>query len=114
MRTPAGAECRFYYEDFNRGRAIQECRLIARNPASRPWRPRLCKSCPVPAILMANGCPNMALEGSVGSRWLILQQVKVSAYCTLADEPVADPMVGCGRCHGTKWESFREGVRLVE
>jgi hypothetical protein len=99
MRTPAGVECRFYYEDFNRGREIQECRLIADNPRSGPWRPSLCKTCPVPAILRANACPNMVLEAWVGRRWLILGQVKVRAFCTLTQQPVAEPMVGCGHCH---------------
>ena len=32
MRTPAGKECRFYYQDYNRGRNVQECRLIKANP----------------------------------------------------------------------------------
>src|SRR5688572_8219728 len=27
MRTPAGKECDFYYEDFHRGRELQECRI---------------------------------------------------------------------------------------
>jgi len=99
MRTPAGTECKFYYEDFHRGRSKQECRLIQRNPASEPWRPYLCKTCPVPAILRANACPNMVLEARVGRRWGLLRQVKVQAFCLLAMEKVDEPMVGCGRCH---------------
>lgn len=113
MRTPAGIECSFYYEDYNRGREIQECRLIKRNPQSAAWRPKLCRTCPVPAILLANGCSNMALTAHVGWRWLG-RQVKVSAYCTLAGEPVDDPMIGCGRCHGEQWESIRDSLRLGE
>ena len=103
MRTPAGTECKFYYEDFHRGRSRQECRLLQRNPASEPWRPSLCKTCPVPAILWANACPNMVLEGWVGRRWGLLRQVKVRAFCTLSREEVAEPMVGCGRCHEGRW-----------
>jgi len=99
MRTPAGTECKFYYEDFHRGRSKQECRLIQRNPASEPWRPHLCKTCPVPAILRANACSNMVLEARVGRRWGLLRQVKVQAFCLLTMEKVAEPMVGCGRCH---------------
>ena len=99
MRTPAGTECRFYYEDFNRGRETQVCRLIERHPRSEPWRPSLCKSCPIPAILRANSCSNMVLEARVGRRWAILRQVEVRAFCTLTGEVVAEPMVGCGRCH---------------
>lgn len=99
MRTPAGTECKFYYEDFHRGRSKQECRLIQRNPASEAWRPNLCKTCPVPAILRANACPNMVLEAQVGRRWGLLRQVKAQAVCLLVMEKVVEPMVGCGHCH---------------
>lgn len=99
MRTLAGEECKFYYEDFNRGRETQVCRLIERNPGSSAWQASLCKTCPVPAILRANACPNMSLQAQVGRRWLILKQVEVQAFCSLAGGTVAEPMVGCGRCH---------------
>jgi hypothetical protein len=110
MRTPAGTECRYYYEDFMRGREVQECRLLAANPASRAWRPKLCESCPVPAILRANGCTHMSLEAWVGRRWLILPQVRVRAFCSLAQQEVAEPMVGCGRCHEERWRSIQENL----
>jgi hypothetical protein len=110
MRTPAGTECEFYFEDFHRGRSRQECRLIQRNPASAPWRPNLCKTCPVPSILRANACPNMVMEVWVGRRWGLLRQVKVAAFCTLAMEEVAEPMVGCGRCHEGRLRAPGEGV----
>jgi hypothetical protein len=99
MQTPAGTDCRFYYEDYYRGRSVQECRLIKANPNSEPWHPQLCKTCPIPAILRANACPNMVLTAWVGRRWLFFRQVKVKAFCTHAKQAVAEPMVGCGRCH---------------
>lgn len=99
MITPAGTECKFYYEDFHRGRSRQECRLLQRNPASEPWRPNLCKTCPVPAILRANACSNVVLEARVGRRWGLLSRVKVRAFCLLSKVEVAEPMVGCGSCH---------------
>lgn len=111
MRTPAGVECKYYYEDFNRGRQIRECRLIDLNPRSEPWQPSLCRACPVPAILRSNACPNMVLEGWVGRRWLVVKQVKLSAYCRLHDLPVADPMVGCGHCHEAHWRDIVSGRR---
>ena len=99
MRTPAGAECRFYHADYHRGRSRQECRLIARNRASERWTPDLCRTCPVPAILQANACPNMVLEARVGRRFGLLRRVVVEAFCTLTKEEVIEPMVGCGHCH---------------
>jgi hypothetical protein len=100
MRTPAGKECTYYYEDFYRGRAVQECRLIARNPRSENWRPDLCDRCPVPDILRANACPNMVLEARVTRRWLGLsRRVEIYAVCTEHHLEVKDPYVGCGHCH---------------
>jgi hypothetical protein len=110
MRTPAGTECRYYSEDFNRGRATQECRLIQANPDSAPWRPGLCKTCPVPDILRANACPHMQLEAWVGRRWLVLRQVRVRAFCTRTNQVVADPMVGCGHCHEERIRAIGESL----
>ena len=110
MRTPAGTECRFYYEDFMRGRTTQECRLIKGNPDSAPWNPGLCKTCPVPAILRANACSHMELEATVGRRWLVLRQVRVRAYCRRTEQIVADPMVGCGHCHEERWQAIEESL----
>lgn len=100
MRTPAGTECPYYYEDFHRGRSVQECRLIERNPDSEPWEPQLCSHCPVPGILRVNACPNMVLEAEVVRRWLgLVRRVEVYAVCTEYQVEVEDPYVGCGHCH---------------
>lgn len=98
MRTPAGQECRYYYEDFHRGRSIQECRLLAQSGDSLPWEPKVCQICPVPEILRANSCPHMRLRARVVRRWF-RRRVKVEAYCTDRHVEVADPYVGCGHCH---------------
>jgi len=100
MITPAGKECRYYYEDYFRGRERQECRLIAQNRASEPWRPELCKTCPVPGILRANACQNMVMEARVAKTMLGLRRkVAVEAVCTKYLESGFDPHVGCGHCH---------------
>ena len=99
MRNPAGFECRFYHEDYHRGRELQECRLIARNRTSERWTPKLCTNCPVPRILQANACANMILEARAVRRFGLLRRVRVEAFCTLQMSEVADPMVGCGECH---------------
>ena len=100
MITPAGTECRFYYEDYFRGRERQECRLINQNPESDPWQAKYCQSCPVPGILRANACPNLVLEGRVVKGFLGLsRKVAVSAICSKYLVDVPRPHVGCGHCH---------------
>ena len=99
MRTPAGTECPFYYEDYYRGQERQECRLIARNPRALRWEPTLCSLCPAPAILRANSCPAMALEATVVRRLRFWKRVQIDAYCTKNLVEVSDPYVGCGHCH---------------
>ena len=96
MRTPAGKECPHYYEDFNRGRAVQECRLAQENPESLPWRPKDCYKCPVPDIVRANASPDMTLTLTIRSVLLgFVRQVKVDAWCTRHDIPIENPYVGC-------------------
>lgn len=100
MRTPAGKECRYYYEDFNRGREIQECRLIGRNREAGRWTPGLCATCPMPDIQRANACPNLKVEGRVVSRFLGLQkQVVIEGWCSAYFCDVDKPQIGCGHCH---------------
>ncbi len=110
MKTPYGQECHYYYQDFHRGKSQQECRLILANAKSAPWRPELCKTCPVPGILRANACSNMVLEGQVSNRWFGLQrQITVYAVCKLEMVEVAEPHVGCGKCH-----EHRPGAVILE
>jgi hypothetical protein len=95
MRNPAGQECAHYYEDFNRGRNVQECRLAQENPDSLTWRPRDCAKCPVPAILRANASPDMKLTLTIRPALLgFVRQIKVDAWSLRYDEPIEDPYVG--------------------
>jgi len=99
MRTPAGKECRFYYQDFFRGRSDQECRLIKANPRSPQWKPADCANCPVPDILMANSNPNLVLEATVKTGVLgIGRRVAVKAFCSRHLIDVEQPEVGCPQC----------------
>jgi hypothetical protein len=110
MRTPAGKECRFYFEDHYRGREKQECRLLERNPQGGKWRPSLCRSCPVPDILRQNACPNMALEARVHKSLLgFREEVRVFAVCTTTMREVDKPAIGCGECH-----KYRPGATILE
>jgi hypothetical protein len=99
MQTPAGKECRHYYEDFHRGRNIQECRLVKENPESFPWLPRDCNRCPVPDILNANASPNLELKLTIKPRLLGLgRDLQVTAYCRKHRIPIEDAFVGCPYC----------------
>jgi hypothetical protein len=100
MRTPAGSECRYFYGDYRRGRNHEECRLLDEATPRQEWTRDLCKTCPVPAILMANACPHMVLAGRVEKTFLgFRRRVHVSAYCTLSKQDVAEPQIGCSQCH---------------
>ena len=99
MKTPAGKECRFYYQDFFRGRSDQECRLINANVCSPQWQPKDCANCPVPDILAANSNPNLVLEATVKPGILrIGRHVEVRAFCSRHLIDVDKPEVGCPQC----------------
>jgi hypothetical protein len=100
MRTPAGKECRYFYGDYYRGRQHEECRLL--NAADPPlsWSPELCKTCPVPEILLANACPYMELEPRLERPFpFIRKQVAVNTFCTHSQRRGFDAHIGCGECH---------------
>lgn len=98
MKTPAGKECRYYYEDFHRGRSKQECRLL-KNQSGTRWKSSDCAHCPVPEILWANASEELAIEAAIQPGLLgIGRRVEVTAFCMKHQIPVADPYVGCEQC----------------
>jgi hypothetical protein len=100
LRTPAGTECPHYFQDFHRGRNRQECRLLAASRSGPGWRPDDCRNCRVPRLLLANACPNLVLTARVNPGLLGMgRRVDVGADCLLSLGPVAEPEIGCGRCH---------------
>lgn len=99
MITPAGQECRFYYQNFHRGHSDQECRLIQANANSQEWKPQDCTNCPVPGILQANNDPNLVLEGTIKSGLLgFNRRIEVTAFCSKHLIDVLKPHVGCPKC----------------
>jgi len=100
MKTPYGIECAYFYGDYYRGKNVEECRLIGHQAPPHDWRVSVCKKCPVPDILRANSCSNMVLKGKIQSfAFGLNRHIEISAYCTKAGKPVAEPHVGCGICH---------------
>jgi len=99
MRTPAGIDCNFFYGDYYRGRNNEECRLLKQS--SQPWKPNLCKTCPVPSILRANSCEFMNLTSKISRPAIGLFQprVQVTAFCKKSQRAVSEPHIGCGECH---------------
>lgn len=99
MNTPAGQECKFYYQDFHRGNNRQECRLLDENPHSPAWKERDCFDCPVPGILRANASEDLRLRGTVKPGLVgIGRHVAVDAFCRKHDRRIDDPYVGCAQC----------------
>jgi hypothetical protein len=96
MQTPAGKECPHYYEDFMRGRHVQECRLVKENSESLRWRSSDCAKCPVPEILLANASPDMELTLTIRGALLgFVRQMKIEARCLKHDLPIENPYIGC-------------------
>jgi hypothetical protein len=110
MRTPAGKECDYYYEDFHR-RSVQECRLLKHAPGPK-WRTSDCEHCPVPNILWANASEDLVLEGEIKVGLLgIGRRVAVSAWCRKHSLAIDDPYVGCEICASERpsFTDFLEG-----
>jgi hypothetical protein len=100
VKTPAGNECKYFYGNYFRGRKNEECRLIGNAAPPQNWTPDLCKTCPVPHILLANACPNMVLKPDVRGKLIkFKRRVKINAYCTKVNRAVSEPEIGCGECH---------------
>ncbi len=96
MKTPAGFECKYFYGDYYRGRDHEECRLIGSY-----WSADLCRTCPVPSILLANACQFMQLRPEVARPLsaVLQRRVKVKTYCEKTERAGFDPHIGCGECH---------------
>ena len=103
MITPAGTECPHYYQDFHRGRDVQECRLAQANPDSLAWQIKDCSNCPVPKILRANGNPDMILTLTIKRGLLgIGRKLKVTAFCRRHKIEIKEPPVGCSQCNAER------------
>ena len=117
MRTPAGKECPQYYEDFHRGREIQECRLAERNSASAAWHPSDCSRCPVPDIVRANSSEYMRLRLTIKPGFLGFgRHNEVEAYCERHNIRIEDPMVGCPQCNAERpgFDAFLNALESSE
>lgn len=80
MTTPVN--CRYFYGDYHRGRNFESCRLLESSPDNeRPWRRKLCDTCPVPEMLITSNSRDLLLEAKV-TRKFLRDQVEVTfAVC---------------------------------
>lgn len=100
MQTPFGKECRYFYGDYHRGKNHEECRLLEPTISARKWTSKLCKSCPVPSIILANACQFMVFKGQVSEGILGLgKSMKIKTFCEKSQRFVTEPQIGCGECH---------------
>ena len=96
-------DCRYYFYDYRRGSEVEKCRLLERNRANpRPWRRKLCDTCPVPDILRRTTCRHLALEANVERKLGLFERVTVYAVCTEHVRELSDPKrcVACEAEHG--------------
>ena len=115
MKTPAGKECKHYYEDFHRGRDVQECRLAKRNIDSEKWHPNDCKKCPVPDILMANADPDMELTLTIKRGFLGFgRSLEVTAKSLRDGTPIEDPYVGNLNKNNPGLDLFRQALDDID
>ena len=115
MINPAGKECKHYYQDFHRGRNIQECRLIKLNPASERWHPDDCSKCPVADILMANADPDMELTVTIKKGFLGFgRRVEVTAHDAVDGTVIEDPYVGRVDKNNPGLEIFRQALENID
>lgn len=115
MDTPAGKDCKHYYEDFHRGREIQECRLIKLNAYSERWHPNDCSKCSVPDILLANADPDMDLTLTVKKGFLGFgRKLEVDAKNRLDGSVIEDPFVGRTDKDNRGLDLFRQALENME
>ena len=91
-------DCPYFYGDYNRGREHEECRLIKNNTQSRPWRRKLCDSCPVPHIMRQTNSNDLVIEAEVGKRMFIFDQVVVTYAVCLKHRRELDNPRHCAEC----------------
>ena len=89
MSKNSPPNCRFYFEDYFRGQETVECRL-PKSRESRPWRRKICNTCPVPDMLRETNCPYLAIEGTITRSFLAGERMETFAICTRHSLQLAD------------------------
>ena len=62
---------------------MEDCRLLARNADNeRPWRRKLCDTCPIPELIITSQCRHLEVEAEVRRKFLRDQVTVTFAMCT--------------------------------
>ena len=95
---PQPVNCRYFYGDYYRGNKRETCRLLEASPGNeRPWKRKLCNSCPVPALLLTSNCPSLLLEVEVKKRFLSERVEVTFSVCNEHLIELDDPLF-CPQC----------------
>ena len=95
---PSPVNCRYFFGDYHRGANLEKCRLLEASPRnSRPWRRKLCDTCPVPELLHTSICLDLLLEAEV-QKGFLRERVQVTfAVCARHLRELDDPLE-CPEC----------------
>ena len=95
---PQPVNCRYFYGDYYRGNKRETCRLLEASPRNeRPWKRKLCNSCPVPDLLLTSNCPSLLLEVEVKKRFLSERVEVAFSVCNEHLIELDDPLF-CPQC----------------
>lgn len=105
--TQRPVNCRYFHGDYFRGKNSESCRLIEATPTSpRPWRRKLCDSCPVPEIVITSNSRDLLLEGEVRRKFLRDQVEVTFAICGKHMLQLVDPR-HCPACAAEETDGNR-------
>jgi hypothetical protein len=114
VRTPAGTECGFYYEDLHRGATRRECRAVTA-PGSLAWRSSDCERCPVPEILHRAGSPDLGVRIAIRALPLgVARIVRAECWCDRHMLDIDEPLEGCPACRAEAEEVLRGAMESGE
>ncbi|MBI3959606.1 MAG: hypothetical protein HY328_12425 [Chloroflexi bacterium] len=90
--------CRYFFGDYHRGANLEKCRLLEASPNNgRPWRRKLCDSCPVPEVLHTSTCLDLLLEAEVQRSFLRERVAVTFVVCARHLHELDDPY-NCPEC----------------
>ena len=95
---PEPVDCKYFYGDYFRGRDHEECRLLESSPGNqRPWKRKLCDTCPVPNVVRTTNSSGLALEAEVKRR-MFRERVEITFAVCIEHMLELDDPTYCPAC----------------